>query len=92
MTSLDQRRRERARNGSQRKRDLAAAATKKPDWDAFVAEHFPNELYGNARAATEKLWMAKPPRDRALPDPDRVRDYMRSRGWLREQLEGDPCL
>ncbi len=87
MTSLDAKRKERARNGSRRKRDLEAAQPDRPDWDAYVAEHFPGEVYSSARAAAEMVYMAKRPAERALPDPEKVRAYMQSRGWLREQLE-----
>jgi hypothetical protein len=89
MTSVDQRR-ERVRNGSRRQRDLKAVQAERPDWDAYIAEHFAGELYGYARSATELLWMSKPPRERALPEPDAVRDYLRAKGWLREQLEAKP--
>lgn len=93
MTSLDQRRRERARNGSRRQRDLEAARPARPDWDAYIAEHFAGESYGFALTAVQRLYLARPARDRVLPDPADVRDWMDRKGWLREQLvgEGEPC-
>jgi hypothetical protein len=94
MTSLDQRRRERARNGSRRQRDLEAVRPKRPDWGTYIAEHFAGENYGHALSAAQRIYLTKPARDRILPDPAAVRDYMQQRGWLREQLvgEGEPCL
>jgi hypothetical protein len=91
MTSLDQRRRDRARNGSRRKRDLDAAHPASPDWDAYIAEHFAGENYGYALTAVQRLYLAKPPRDRVLPNPADVRDWLDRKGWLREQLEAEPC-
>lgn len=94
MTSLDQRRRERARNGSRRQRDLEAAGPSRPDWDAYIAEHFAGEVYGFVLTAVQRLYLAKPARDRVLPDPAGVRDWLHRKGWLREQLvgEAEPCL
>jgi hypothetical protein len=92
MTSLDQRRRERAHSGSRRKRDLEATQPERPDWDAYIAQHFPDEGYGFVLTVTQRLWMTDPPRERTLPDPEQVRESMRARGWLREQREGESCL
>jgi hypothetical protein len=91
MTSLDQTRRERARNGSRRQRDRDAMQANQPNWDAYIAEHFTGENYGYALSASHRIYLADPPRDRKLPEPDAVREYMRAKGWLREQLEAEPC-
>jgi hypothetical protein len=59
----------------------------RPDWDAFIAEHFPDEHHGYAYSAAMRIYLAKPKRDRSMPAPAEVREQMRLRGWLRESLE-----
>lgn len=81
MTSLDQKRRERALGGSRRKRDLEAV---KPsvDWDAYAAEHFPAESPSLVAAAAFAVWARHQKRE--YPDPAEVRERLEEKGWLQE--------
>jgi hypothetical protein len=95
MSTLDQKRRERARNGSRRQRDIDALQPERVDWDAYLTEHFPDELYGHVLWAAQYVYLRDPKRDRHIPDPADVRVLLERRGWLREQLESleehPPC-
>lgn len=78
----DQQRRERVANGSRRKRDLAAVAPGF-DYDAFIAEHFPDERYGAVRQATFHVIARH--HHRQDPTPSEVRERMVELGTTREQ-------
>jgi hypothetical protein len=85
VNTTDQKRRERARNGSRRQRDLEAAAPV-IDWTAYIAEHFPGEHYGYALVHAQMLYLRMPNREKQAPDPAEVRTRMESFGHTREQL------
>lgn len=85
--TTDEQRRERVRQGSRRKRDLAVVDPRF-DSNAWVAEHLPNEHYGFAVVAAGAEYLKRPAGTRRPPTREEVEARLKATNRHSSQLEG----